>query len=232
MRTVARLFLGAFSVIAIASASAVAWLYFSQSGLPDISTLRSLAYPGALQPHVLCGSVNSVVISYESIGSNLRNALSVAEGPEDGPGVTTTLFETEGRPALAARLASHIYCKDEKNLVRMVHEIRTAIQIQRKYSNREIFTMLANSVYFGDKAVGVEAASQHYFRKHSAELSIAEAALLAGMIASPSIYSPTKHPDRALLRRNQVIDTMAQKRTISAEDAAIGKTAPMSVATN
>jgi membrane peptidoglycan carboxypeptidase len=75
--------------------------------------------------------------------------------------------------------------------------------------------ILTSRVWFGDNQVGVEAASQYYFGKEPNQLDNAEAALLAGLIRAPSRYSPYKHPDRALSRRNEVIDTMVRDHAIT-----------------
>jgi len=90
--------------------------------------------------------------------------------------------------------------------------------------------MFANAAYFGNGVVGIEAASAYYFRKHSYELSIQDAALLASLISSPSYYSPKTHPDRALVRRNLVIDRMAQSGVIGAAEGEAAKRTPVLVA--
>jgi penicillin-binding protein 1A len=81
--------------------------------------------------------------------------------------------------------------------------------------------------YFGEGLIGVEAASRHYFEKEPASLSIPEAALLAGLLQEPSYYSPTRHPDRALRRRNDVIDKMMANASISSSEGENAKTAPL-----
>ena len=73
----------------------------------------------------------------------------------------------------------------------------------------------------------VEAAAQHYFHKEPNQLLIGEAALLAGLVARPSYFSPTKHPDRSIQRRNEVIDAMVQVHAISDSDAVTAKLCPL-----
>jgi membrane peptidoglycan carboxypeptidase len=81
--------------------------------------------------------------------------------------------------------------------------------------------------YFGEGLTGVQAASRHYFEKEPVNLSIPEAALLAGLLQAPSYYSPTKHSDRALQRRNDVIDMMIANASISSSEGENAKAAPL-----
>jgi len=81
--------------------------------------------------------------------------------------------------------------------------------------------------YFGEGLIGVQAASRHYFEKEPANLSIPEAALLAGLLQGPSYYSPTRHSDRALRRRNDVMDMMIANASISSSTGENAKAAPL-----
>jgi membrane peptidoglycan carboxypeptidase len=84
---------------------------------------------------------------------------------------------------------------------------------------------------FGEDIVGVEPASQHFFHKEPNQLLIGEAALLAGLVKAPSYLSPTKHSDRALLRRNEAIDKMLETRAITESMASTAKASPLSLMT-
>src|SRR5215472_1588433 len=97
------------------------------------------------------------------------------------------------------------------------------MQLDRRFSRRDLFSMAANRYYFGDDLTGVQIASQHFFHKDPKDLSIAEAALLVALVRAPSYYSPMTHPDRALKRRNQVVDAMNSYHTISAAEAQAAK---------
>ena len=122
--------------------------------------------------------------------------------------------------------------RPSKELMRQVAEIRTAIQLERHYSRQQLFTIYANRVYLGPGLIGVQQGSEFYFRKAPAELNLPEAALLVGLIRAPAMYSPSQHPDRALRRRNEVIDAMAGNSTISATDAQAAKAAPLGIVAN
>ncbi len=104
------------------------------------------------------------------------------------------------------------------------------MQLDRQYSRQQLFTIAVNRYYFGDELVGVQGASQYFFRQDPKDLSIAEAALLAGLVRAPHYFSPLNHPDRALTRRNEVLDAMLENHTISTEQAKDAKSRPLNVA--
>src|SRR4029077_11146105 len=103
----------------------------------------------------------------------------------------------------------------DKTYRRKVKEVILAAHIEREYSKKDILEMYLNKVYFGDGLYGVEAASRGYFSKHASDLTVDEAALLAGLIQSPSSYAPTVNPDRAVARRNVVLQTMVSAGAIA-----------------
>src|SRR5205823_6214381 len=96
----------------------------------------------------------------------------------------------------------------DKTFHRKLQELILADRIEHSYSKPRILELYLNKVYFGDGLYGVEAASRGYFGKHASELSVSEAALLAGLVKSPSSYAPTVSPARALARRNVVLQAM------------------------
>ena len=111
-------------------------------------------------------------------------------------------------------------------LYRQLAELRTGVQIERRFSRKDVFTIYVNRLWFAENVVGVEDASGYFFRKHANELDLAEAALLAGMIQNPARFSPVKHPDRALQRRNAIIDAMLARGTINTNEATQAKSEP------
>jgi membrane peptidoglycan carboxypeptidase len=117
-------------------------------------------------------------------------------------------------------------------LNRRLDEFRAAVQLERRFSRRELFTIFANRLTFGEDTVGVDAASQHFFHKEPNQLLVGEAALLAGLARAPSNLSPIRHPDRALQRRNEVIDAMVETHAISKSDASRAKASPLPIMTN
>jgi penicillin-binding protein 1A len=138
---------------------------------------------------------------------------------------------TQGGSTLTQQLALNLFLEREKTLTRKAKEALLAIDIEKRYSKDQILTMYANQVFFGHGAYGVEAASELYFDKPAMETTLAEAALLAGMIPSANNrYNPIKRPENALARRNKVLDRMLEQGYIDTEAHAEAVAAPLDVA--
>ena len=136
----------------------------------------------------------------------------------------------EGGSTITQQLARLTFLNRDKTYRRKLKEVILAANIEREYSKKEILEMYLNKVYFGDGLYGVEAASRGYFAKHASELTIDEAALLAGLIQSPSSYAPTVNRDRAVARRNVVLQTMAAGGGLDQAHYAAAKQAPVVLA--
>jgi penicillin-binding protein 1A len=108
-----------------------------------------------------------------------------------------------------------------------VQETLLAIQIERRFTKPQIFTLYANQIFLGHGVYGFEAASEFYFSKPARKLTLAEATLLAGLPKGPGVYSPINHPDRALKRRNLVINAMLEDGKITAAQAADARAEPL-----
>ncbi len=117
----------------------------------------------------------------------------------------------------------------EASISRKLAEARIAIQLETTMSKEEILTGYLNVVEFSRQVYGVGAAARSYFGTTPDKLTVAQSALLAGMANNPSIYDPWSHPERALDRRNFVLDKMVENRKLSKEDAAEVKAQPLGV---
>jgi penicillin-binding protein 1A len=106
----------------------------------------------------------------------------------------------------------------EKTLRRKLKEMLFAMQLERHFSKQEILELYLNKVYFGNGLYGVEAASRGFFAKPAADLGLAEAALLAGLLKAPSSYDPTVHPEKAEARQGVVLRAMLDAKAIAAPD--------------
>ena len=136
-----------------------------------------------------------------------------------------------GASTLTQQLALNLFLERERTISRKAKEALLAIDIEKRFSKDQILTMYANQVFFGHGAYGVEAASQLYFNKPAIETSVAEAALLAGMIPSANnLYNPIKRPENALARRNKVLDRMLEQGFIDAKIHAEAVAEPLEVA--
>ena len=101
------------------------------------------------------------------------------------------------------------------------------MRIERRFTKPQIFTMYVNEVSLGQGNFGFEAAAQFYFGKHIGDLTLSEAALLAGLPKTPTAYSPLLHPERAVQRRNQVLLAMIDNHKISREEYEHARAAPL-----
>lgn len=220
------------------------WLYFYTRDLPDISAVAKYAPTSVTKVSDLCIGNSSTAIPYESIGSNVRNAIGAVETSETDPGVLRALwmdlFDKGGYAGIGGSrrrtlnasiyIARSLCYPPAKQLNRDIAELRTALQLERRYSRKQLFTAFSNRLHFGPNLIGVHDASAFYFHKPPAELTIAEGSLLVALMYSPTMYSPINRPDQALRRRNQIIDTMAVNGTITLADSQSAKSAPLGVA--
>ncbi|HVG27623.1 MAG TPA: biosynthetic peptidoglycan transglycosylase, partial [Acidobacteriaceae bacterium] len=115
---------------------------------------------------------------------------------------------SQGASTLTMQLARNLFLSSQKTYARKLQELFLTLQIERHFTKPQIFTLYANQIYLGRGRYGFEAGSEYYFSKHARELTLAEAALLAALPKGPEEYSPVRHPDRALRRRNLVLQEM------------------------
>jgi penicillin-binding protein 1A len=133
----------------------------------------------------------------------------------------------QGASTLTMQLARNLFLSPDRSFHRKIQEALLAVQIERRFTKPQIFTLYANQIYLGHGVYGFEAASQFYFSKPAKRLTLDEAALLAGLPKSPSYYSPITHPDHALKRRNLVINSMLEDGNITAQQAAEARDQPI-----
>jgi 1A family penicillin-binding protein len=120
----------------------------------------------------------------------------------------------QGGSTITQQLARQSFLTLDKTLRRKMKEVVLAARLEGEFTKDEILRLYLNKMYFGDGLYGVEAASLGFFGKHAVELDVAEAALLAGLVKSPSTYAPTISRERAIARRNVVLRTMVDTGAI------------------
>jgi penicillin-binding protein 1A len=135
--------------------------------------------------------------------------------------------KVQGASTLTMQLARNLFLSPDRSFYRKVQESLLAIQIERRFTKPQIFTLYANQIFLGHGAYGYEAASEYYFSKRAKQLKLEEAALLAGLPKAPQYYSPITHPDRAIKRRNLVLNAMLEDGKITAAQAADAKSKPI-----
>lgn len=135
----------------------------------------------------------------------------------------------EGASTITQQLARNLYLNQEVSLTRKIREAITAVQIERTYTKKEILSMYLNVAYFGRGAYGLESAAQLYFDKSASELTLPEAALLIGMLRSPSRYDPITHPQRAIAIREVVLRNMLNDDELTRAEFEKAKSVPLNV---
>jgi penicillin-binding protein 1A len=135
----------------------------------------------------------------------------------------------EGASTITQQLARNLYLSQELSITRKIREAITAIQIERTYTKEEILEMYLNIAYFGMSAYGVESASFVYFGKSPSELTLAECALLVGMLRSPARYNPFEYPERAIKIRDVVLKNMLTVGFITEQEYEKARTEPLNL---
>lgn len=134
---------------------------------------------------------------------------------------------SQGASTLTMQLARNLFLSADRNFGRKLQEAYLAIQIERTFTKQQIFTLYGNQIYLGSGMYGFEAASEFYFSKHAKDVTLTEAALLAGLPKAPYAYSPLVNPDKALRRRNLVISEMESDGVITHVQAEQARSAPL-----
>ncbi len=139
----------------------------------------------------------------------------------------------QGGSTLTQQLVKNFYLTNERSMTRKITEAMMAVLLELHYDKQEILEAYLNEVFLGQdgrRAVhGFGLASQYFFGQPLAELKLPQVALLVGMVKGPTYYNPRRNPERALERRNLVLDLLAEQQVISADEAAKAKQAPLGV---
>jgi len=238
-RLIGRVAFAFLLLCSIALGAAAGLLFVYSSDLPEIRALEDYRPDVVTELYAddgqLVGSFalqRRILLAYEQIPRVLKDAVLVTEDQHfeehwgvDLPRVLQAAWrnvvqmrKAEGASTLTMQLARVLFLSPDKSFRRKVQEVLLAIQIERHYTKEQIFTMYCNQIYLAHGNYGFESASEFYFGKPVGQLKLPEAAMLAGLIRGPS-YSPVLHPQRALQRRNLVLERMAKEGKIAASDA-------------
>jgi penicillin-binding protein 1A len=182
-----------------------------------------------------------VIVTYNQIPSVLRNAVIAIEDRHFESHVGVDILgiiraagkdvlkwrKSQGASTLTQQLSKMLFLTPDKSFRRKIQEALLAIQIERYFTKSQIFAMYANQVDLGHGNFGFEAAAQFYFGKHLSELTLPEAAMLAGIPRSPTAYSPIVHPELARRRRDQVLHAMLETGKINSTELRDATAAPL-----
>jgi penicillin-binding protein 1A len=192
------------------------------------------------------GSENRIVIPLAEVSPYFIDALLAREDRKfrrhdgvDVPGIFRAMVANlkagktrQGASTITQQLAKNAFALEGRTFDRKILEALLARRIEQRYSKDEILEFYVNRIYFGAGFHGIETASQGYFGKSAKELSVGEAAVLAGLIRSPSKLAPTKDAEAARRERDTVIDRMAETKVLTPQDATAAKATRVNVETS
>jgi penicillin-binding protein 1A len=241
--------------IAVACFGVLSGVLFAYAGdLPLISGLDAYAPSAITRVYASNGETlgefaieRRLVIGYDDISPYLRNAIISAEDKNFdthfGLSVSAMLLRLSsdlvrrrivaGASTLTMQLARGLFAEEvgftlgDKSPERKIKEILVAIQIEKRYTKREILTFYCNQSFFGHGTYGVEAASRLYFGKRAKDVTLEEAALIAGIIQTPSRQSPYVNTSAAKFRRDYTLQEMAENGYITQAEADAAKAKPI-----
>jgi penicillin-binding protein 1A len=221
--------------------------------LPDIAQLEEwepfkVTYIYSDQQEVIgeYAQEKRIEVPYDQISDVLKNAIIATEDPRfyehhgiDFRGILRAVKEDiklifsprklHGGSTISQQLITRLMLHREQTLRRKLKEAILAIQLERKYTKEEILTLYCNQFYMGHGVYGVQTASQMFFDKSVSELTLSEAAMIAGIFRGPSLYSPYDNYDGTLRRRNHVLNRMLEERFITQVEYEAAKEEPMNV---
>ncbi len=231
--------IGAVLLLGIIYAFLSAYVYLAPS-LPSSAGMRSFPLQVPLRVYTRSGALISqigeqrrVPVSYEEIPELVREAFLAAEDDRffQHGGIDyfsalrsiyvdlTTGDYSQGASTITMQTARNMFLTRDKNVTRKLQEIFVTLRMEHSFTKQEILETYLNVIFFGQRAYGVAAAAEVYFGKPLNQLSVAEAAMLAGLPQAPSRYNPVTNPQRAAERRHYVLQRMLSLRYIDADTA-------------
>ncbi len=225
-----------------------------RENLPDVGELEQLrpkiisaVYADNGQVVKEFAAERRIQVSYDRIPEVLKQAIVATEDPRffahkgiDYRGIMRAIKEDifrvllgkrrlHGGSTITQQLARSLFLYSQQTIRRKIKEMFVAIEIERRYTKEKIFELYCNQFYLGHGAWGVESASQIYFGKSVTDLTLPEAAMIAGIFRGPSLYSPYNNPKLTLNRRNHVLNRMVEEGFITREQAEALKKEPLNV---
>ena len=233
---------------AIALGAACGLLFVYASDLPEIRSLETYRPNVVTEIYADDGQMvasfalqRRVLMTYEQCPKILYSAVTSIEDQHfedhwgiDFPRIAGAAYRNllkgrraEGASTITMQLAGNLFLdRSDRSFRRKMQEMLLSLQIERRYTKPQVFTMYSNQVYLAHGNYGFAAASQFYFGKPVTDLKLQEAALLAGMVRGP-IYSPLNDPQRALARRNLVLRRMQEEGKITPSEESAAKKTPL-----
>lgn len=244
-----RLFALGLSVsLLLAGAGAAYVALYVLPELPDPAELRDVRYQVPLRVYSADGLLMAeygekrrTPVAYEEIPAAVRQAFLAAEDDRffDHPGVdyqglmraawalVRTGQKSQGGSTITMQVARNFFLSREKSYRRKLNEIFLALKIEREFSKEEILELYLNKIFLGNRAYGVGAAAEIYYGKPLQELTLAQAAMIAGLPKAPSKYNPIANPGRSLIRRDHILGRMLELGYIDQPSYETARQAPV-----
>ncbi|MGA3213384.1 MAG: PBP1A family penicillin-binding protein [Terriglobales bacterium] len=240
-----------YGLLVLAAAAAGAFtgvMLVYSTDLPQVTELENYRPSTTTELYDIHGQVigsfalqRRVIASYDDFPKVLRDAILSTEDKDFDKHWGVNIWRVlgaawkdvisgrreQGASTLTMQLSRNLFLTADRTFSRKIQEIMLSIQIERRFTKPQIFTMYCNQIFLGHGVYGFEAGSEYYFSKRARDLTLPEAALLAGLPKAPSLYSPINSPERALRRRNLVINAMLEDGKVTAEAAALAKESPV-----
>jgi penicillin-binding protein 1A len=229
-------------VLALAMIACIA-LAIAYPQLPDISDLADYRPKLSMRVYSLEGKVigefgeeRRTLTAFKDIPQVMKNAVLAIEdarfyqhGGVDYVGLLRASIanlghaKSQGASTITMQVARNVYLSSEKTFTRKIYEILLTLKLEHMLSKDQIFEIYLNQIFLGNRAYGFAAASQAYFGKPIQQITIAEAAMLAGLPKAPSAYNPISNPKRARTRQQYIIERMLENGFITKEQAQAAK---------
>jgi penicillin-binding protein 1A len=239
-------------IVFVAVAAAAAFILWKVSkDLPDYEVLAKYEPPVMTRIHANDGNMiaefsreRRIYVPYTAIPDRLISAFLAAEdktfyqhGGIDIQGILRAVFTNfgssgghkVGASTITQQVAKNFLLMSDQTMERKLKEVILSIRIERAFTKKQILELYLNEIYLGGGAYGVAAAAQTYWNKSLNELSIANCAYLATLPKAPSNYNPFRYPERAIERRNWVIDRMVENGFVAKEEGQTAKAEPLGV---
>jgi len=231
------LLIGMAASVAIGALALFGSYLYIQPRLPSIEELKDIRLQVPLRVYSIdrkliaeFGKMKRTPLRYDQIPENMVHAILAAEDDRFfvHPGVdyhgiiraalnlARTGTKSQGGSTITMQVARNFFLSREKTYLRKLSEIFLSLKIERELSKQSILELYLNKIYLGNRAYGIAAAAQIYYGKNIDELSIAQMAMIAGLPKAPSRYNPIADPERAMIRRNYILDRMHQLGFIDA----------------
>ncbi len=238
------------ALLGLVAGGAVAGFYLIGRDLPQVHELESYRPLAASRLISEDGEVmgefyveRRIPVPLSKLPKNLINAFIAAEDKSffkhmgfDPKAVVRALVKdvltgtlAQGGSTITQQLAKVFFLSSEKTLTRKLRELLLALNIERRYTKKEILTLYLNQIYLGSGAYGVEAAARRYFGRSASDLDLAQAALVAGLPKAPSRYSPLMNPDLSLKRRSFVLKRMLKEGFITRAEMESANAKPLNI---